>query len=188
MRSLGRIIDNRQKPSRNRVLSQALYLLVICFQCAPHAYAVDKSLESYQDLKPITFFGTISVSVHDTHADGDKREPGLSSEDLTQYLRLQVENHFPDVPYRSMDASDQPDTKTSSSMGQLFCRIWVDGRNTPAVFQVRCQVSTSTHFNIIDDVSFGYGPKEMAPAIVREQINQILKGFAAIFFRIRSEL
>jgi hypothetical protein len=187
VRSLGETIEVRQRPLRFHAFAQAMCLMVLCLQCNPAAHALDKDLERYRDLKPIAFFGAISVSVHNTDAKGDESQPDFSSEDLAQYLRLQAENYFPDVPYRSMDAAAQPDPGNDSSMGRLFCRIWVDSRNIPAVFQVRCQISTPTRLNIIDDVSFGYGPKEMAPSIVREQINQILKGFASIFLRIRNE-
>lgn len=187
VRNLGGIINIGQKPHRNHMLSRAMTLLVICLHCAPFAYAVDSNPERYRELKSIAFFGAVSVSVHNTGVTEVEVNPDFSFEELTQYLRLQVANYLPDIPYRGIDASGQADTRIADSMGQLFCRIWVDSRNTPAVFQVRCHVSTSTHFNIIDDVSFGYGPKEMAPAIVREQINEILKGFASIFLRTRDE-
>lgn len=167
--------------------SRAMLVLVVCLQWVP-SFAAEESLESYRELKPIALFGSISVSVYDADAKTPDRETTVSSEELTRYLQLQFASYFPDIPYSSVDALERPDQKDKGSVGNLLCRVWFDGGNSPAVFQVRCQISTSAHLSIIDDVSFGYGPKEKAPAIIREQIDQILKGFAMIFFRVRNEM
>ena len=187
-RSRGGMIGIWQRLFQNRKLSRATYVLFICLQYAPYACAVDKSLESYRDLKPISFFGSISVSVHDTTSENSERDTGFSSEELTQYLRNQFTRYFTDIPYRSVGVSTRADPENSSSMGRLSCRVWVDGQNTPALFQVKCQISTPDHFNIIDDTSFGYGPREKATSIVSEQIDRLMQGFSRIFFRVRNEL
>ena len=169
-----------RRPRRH--FSQAMIFLAVSLQSAP-LLAADKSLENYRNLKPIASFGSISVSVHSADAKSPAPETALSSEALTRYLQLQVASHFPDVPH-----SGGTDPKDQSVVGYLLCRVWLDVGSSPAVFQVKCQISTSTHISIIDDVSFGYGPKEKVPAIIREQIDQILKGFAVIFFRVREEM
>ena len=165
-----------------------MYVCLICLQCALDAHAADKSLESYRYLKPVSFFGSISVSVHNTASEKGEREAGFSSEELTQYLRLQFARYFTNIPYRNIDASGRADPEDKNSMGRLSCRVWADGENTPSLFQVKCQISTLDHSNIIEDASLGYGPKEKATAIVREQLDRILEGFALVFFRVRSEL
>ena len=166
----------------------ALYVFFICLQCAHQAYAEEKSIENYRDLRPIAFFGSISVSVYNNGSDKTRRETDLSSEELTQYLRLEYGNYFAEIPYRSTDASRWSDPENRNAMGRLSCRAWVDAENAPAVFQVKCQISTSDHLSIIDDASLGYGPKEKATAVVCEQIDRIVKGFALIFFRVRNEI
>ena len=182
IRNLQRLLRSGNRPHL------ALYLFFICLQCAHQAYAEEKSIENYRDLRPISFFGAISVSVYNKGSDKTRRDTDLSSEDLTQYLRLEVGKYFPEIPYRSTDASRWADPENRNAMGRLSCRAWVNAENVPAVFQVKCQISTSDHLNIIDDASLGYGPKEKAAAIVLEQIDGIVKGFALIFFRVRNEL
>jgi hypothetical protein len=166
----------------------AMCVIFICLQCVHHAYAAEKSIADYKDLRPISFLGSISVSVYTTTSDNSKSETDLSPEDLMQYLRLQFGRYFADIPYRSIDASRWSDPENRSSMGRLSCRVWSNVNSTPAVFQVKCKISTSDHLNIIDDTSLGYGPKEKAAAIVREHIDRILEGFALIFYRVRNEL
>lgn len=179
------MIENRKRRLR-RHFPQAMFALAFCLQCVP-LFAADQNLENYRDLKPIATFGSISVSVYNADSTAPESETAFSSEELTQYLQLQVASYFPDVPYVSAEASGSPDPKDNGTVGYLLCRVWLDGSNSPAVFQVRCQISTSAQVSIIHDVSFGYGPKDKAPAIVREQIDQILKGIAAMFARVRSE-
>jgi len=180
------MIEKRKRRLQRRI-SRAMFALAVCLHCAP-LFAADPNLENYRDLKPIASFGSISVSVYNADSSAPESEAAFSSEELTQYLQLQATSYFPDVPYIRADASGGPDPKDNGSVGYLLCRVWLDSSNTPAVFQVRCQISTSTHVGIIHDVSFGYGPKEKAPAIIREQIDQILRGIAAMFARVRSEM
>ena len=153
-----------------------------------NAYAAADSLQDYEDLKPISFFGSISVSVHIAESDKATRSSGLSSEELTQYARLQFSRYFPGVPFRGVDASRWSDEENRRAMGRLSCRVWIEDYNSPVAYQVKCQISTSDHLNIIGDASLGYGPKDLMAAMVRQQIDRLVGSFAVLFFRIRNEL
>ena len=72
-------------------------------------------------------------------------------------------------------------------MGRFSCRIWIEGDDSPIAYQVKCQISTSDHLNIVGDASLGYAPKDKVAVIVRQQIDRMVESFALIFSRIRSE-
>jgi len=182
------MVSNVEKLLRigNR-LQSAMCVFCICLQCAHSSYAAENSMEDYKALGQISFFGSIYVSVYSTASGDTEGDTDLSSEELMQYVRLQFGRYFTDIPYRSVDASRWSDPENTSSMGRLSCRVWSNVKNAPAAFQVKCQISTSDHLNIIDETSLGYGPKEKAAAIVREHIDRILEGFSLIFYRVRNE-
>jgi predicted TIM-barrel fold metal-dependent hydrolase len=54
-------------------------------------------------------------------------------------------------------------------------------------YQVKCQISTSDHLNIIEDASLGYGPNDKVAAIVRQQIDRMVQSFAVIYSQVRNE-
>lgn len=148
------------------------------------ACAGEDSAQVYEDLKPISFFGSISVSVH---INDSAKPSGLSPEELTQFMRLQFARYFPGVPFRSVDVAHWSDEENRRAMGRFSCRVWMEGDDSPVTYQVKCQISTSEHLNMIGDASLGYGPKDKMAAIVRQQIDRMVESFALIYFRIRNE-
>jgi hypothetical protein len=145
------------------------------------------SVQDYGDLKPISFFGSISVKVHIVDSTQPDKSGGLSSEDLTQFMRLQFSRYFSDVPFRGIDVSHWSDEENKASMGRFSCRVWIESNESPVAYQVKCQISTSDHLNIIEDASLGYGPKDKVAAIVRQQIDRMVQSFALIYFQIKNE-
>ncbi|HVY06144.1 MAG TPA: hypothetical protein VHB46_09230 [Burkholderiales bacterium] len=158
---------------------------VLAATATPLASSAERGMEAYQDLKPIASFGSVVASVHKPSSDnaGDAALP--SSNDLTRYLREQVAKAFPDVPINGNASSGSTDADGSGSVGRLSCRVWIDSGSVPVVFQVKCQVSTASHLNIIEDTSLGYGPKEKASEVVRGQIDHIIEGFAQTFAKVK---
>lgn len=126
----------------------------------------------------------IAVSVHAAEAAEGTEVPGLLAADLAEHVQRRFEASFPGVPYRAVPMAAAPE-QSDPGLGQLSCRVWFDGRPTPAVFQVRCQISSVARTNIVSDGSFGYGPAERAPDIIRRQIDHILGGFALIYLQAK---
>jgi len=148
------------------------------------------SLQDYEDLKAISFFGAISVSVY----IGNPANPaipgnrdGLSSAELTQFMRFQFTKYFSDVPFRSVDVADWSSEENRRVMGRFFCRVWIADDDSSVVYQVKCQISTSEHSNIIGNVIIGYCFKDEAAAVISQHIDRMVESFARIYFRVRNE-
>lgn len=168
-------------------MKKVLWLSFVLFLGLNNACAEEDSLQIYKDLKPISFFGSISVSVHIADPAMPAASSGLSAEELTQFMRIQFARYFSGAPFRGVDVSHWSDEENRRAMGRFSCRVWIEGDESPVAYQVKCQISTSDHFNIIADASLGYGPKEKVAAIVRQQIDRMVESFSLIFSRIRSE-
>ena len=148
-----------------------------------------QSLEDYKDLKAISFFGAISASVYigksaDTSMPGDWNV--LSSAELTQFMRFQFAKHFTDVPFRSVDAAFWSSEENAKAMGRLFCRIWIADDDSSAVYQVKCQISTSDHPSIIHNAIIGYCFKDEAAIVLMQHIDRMMESFAGIYFGVRN--
>jgi hypothetical protein len=167
---------------------EALLLGLVLFLGLSNACAGEESLQNYKDLGSISFFGSISVSVHIADSAKPTRASGISPEELTQFMRLQFARYFSDVPYRGIDVSRWSDEENRIAMGRFSCRVWIEGDDSPVAYQVKCQISTADHPNIITDASLGYGPKDKVAAIVRQQIDRMVESFALLYFRVRNEL
>ena len=170
-----------------KAAKEVLWFSLAVFLGLNNACAAEDSLQVYKDLKQISFFGSISVSVHTADSAKPARSSDLSSEELTQFMRIQFARYFAGVPYRSIDVSQWSDEKNRRTMGRLSCRVWIEGDESPVAYQVKCQISTSDHLNILGDASLGYGPKDKVAVIVRQQIDRMVESFALIFSRVRSE-
>jgi len=164
-----------------------LWFSLVWFLGLNNACAAEGSLRDTKDLILISFFGSISVSVHLADSATPARPSGLSSEELTQFMRVKFARYFSGVPFRGIDASHWSDEENRRAMGRFSCRVWIEGDDSPVAYQVKCQISTSDHLNIIEDASLGYGPKDKVAAIVRQQIDRMVESFALIFSRVRSE-
>lgn len=163
-----------------------LAALVLAFWMASPALAADRGLDDYLDLRQIDAFGAISVSLHKQEAAGTEAAvSGLSEQELEDYVRTRFAAYFPGIPFRNASAAELADPGNATTLGSLACRIWADESKSPSVFQVRCYISTAAHRNIIEDGSYGYGPPDKVPEIVRQQIDYILGGFGGVFARLR---
>jgi len=162
------------------------FSLVLFFALNDACVAQD-SVQDYGDLKPISFFGSISVKAHIVDSTKPDKSGGLSSEELTQFMRLQFSKYFSDVPFRGIDVSHWSDEENKASMGRFSCRVWIENNESPVAYQVKCQISTSDHLNIIEDASLGYGPNDKVAAIVRQQIDRMVQSFAVIYSQVRNE-
>jgi hypothetical protein len=145
------------------------------------------SLQNYGDLKEIAFFGSISASVHIVDSAKPDGASDLSAEDLTHFMRLQFARYFSDIPFQGVDISHWSDEENRKAMGRFSCRVWIQDDNSPVAYQVKCQISTSDHLNIIADAALGYGPTDKVAAIVRQQIDRMVESFAQIFYQIRAD-
>jgi hypothetical protein len=72
-------------------------------------------------------------------------------------------------------------------MGRFFCRVWIADDDSSVVYQVKCQISTSDHPNIIGNVIIGYCFKDEAAAVISQHIDRMVESFARIYFRVRNE-
>lgn len=170
------------KAARKLLWLSLVLFLGLNTACAAEVYRLD-----YSDLKRITFFGSISVSVHIADSARQDRESALSPEELTQFMRLRFAGYFPDIPFRGIDPPRWSDEENREAMGRFSCRVWIQDDNSPVAYQVKCQISTSDHLNIISDASLGYGPSDKVGAIVRQQIDRMVESFSQIFYRTRTE-
>ncbi|MEO8004861.1 MAG: hypothetical protein ABI771_08145 [Betaproteobacteria bacterium] len=140
----------------------------------------------YRDLKGISFFGSITATVHAAGSD-NATKPDLSSAQLTQRAETRFIKLFPGIPYRRTDASNWSAPENVNAMGRLSCRAWIDADLATAAYQIKCRISTTAHPNIIEDGSIGYAPKDKVGDMVNQQIDRILAGFGAIFQSVRTE-
>lgn len=138
----------------------------------------------YRDLRGISFFGSISATVHVAGADNPAK-PGPSSAQLTQRAETRFSRLFSGIPYQKTDASSWSAPENVSAMGRLSCRTWIDAELATAAYQIKCQISTAAHPNIIEDGSIGYAPKDKVGDIVNQQIDRILSEFAAVFQSVK---
>jgi hypothetical protein len=139
----------------------------------------------YRDLKGISFFGSISATVH-VAAANDFAKPGLSSALLTRRAEIRFSTLFPGIPLRKTDAANWSAPENVEAMGRLSCRAWIDADLATATYQIKCQISTAAHPNIIEDGSMGYAPKDRIDDIVIQQFDRILAGFGTIFKSVRN--
>jgi hypothetical protein len=139
-----------------------------------------------RDLRGISFFGSISATVHIAGAD-DSAKPGLSSAQLTRRAETRFSTLFPGIPLRKTDAANWTAPENVNAMGRLSCRAWIDADLATATYQIKCQISTASHLNIIEDGSMGYAPKDRIDDIVIQQFDRILAGFGTIFQSVRND-
>ena len=140
----------------------------------------------YRDLKGISFFGSITATVHFS-GPNNATKADLSSAQLTQRAETRFIRVFPGIPYRRTDASNWSAPENVNAMGRLSCRAWIDADLATAAYQIKCQISTAAHPTIIEDGSMGYAPKDKVGDIVNQQIDRILAGFGAIFQSVRND-
>jgi hypothetical protein len=138
----------------------------------------------YRDLRGISFFGSISATVHVAGAD-DSANSRSSSAQLTQRAEARFSRLFPGIPYRKTDASTWSAPENVNAMGRLSCRAWLDAGLVTATYQIKCQISTAAHPNIIEDGSMGYAPKDRIDDSVTQQFDRILSEFGAVFQSVK---
>jgi len=69
--------------------------------------------------------------------------------------------------------------------GRFSCRVWIESNESPVAYQVKCQISTSDHLNIIEMHRSGTVPKTRwldRPATD----DRMVQSFALIYFRSRT--
>jgi hypothetical protein len=159
--------------------------VVLALAQATVAQGAGPDLSAYQDLKRIGSFGAITVSLHNPVPAAAAEE--LTEQSLSDYVRERFQAYFPGLPYRDASPAELADAGNAQSLGVLACRVWIDNASAPAVFQVRCAVSTAEHRNIIEDGSYGYGPSGQVAEVIRRQIDHILGGFGGVMARLRNE-
>ena len=70
-----------------------------------NVWAAEVPPQDYKDLKSISFFGSIAASVHLADSAKAAKSSGLSSEELTQFMRIQFSRYFAGVPFRAIERS-----------------------------------------------------------------------------------
>jgi hypothetical protein len=160
--------------------------IIALVSCVAFASTPTWAESDFRDLRGISFFGSISATVHSARAD-DSAKPGLSSAQLTQRAETRFSRLFPGIPFHKTDASNWSAPENVSAMGRLSCRAWIDADLATATYQIKCQISTAAHPNIIEDGSMGYAPKDRIDDIVTQQFDRILSGLGTIFQSIRNE-
>jgi hypothetical protein len=150
------------------------------------ASRASQAAEDYRDLKGISFFGSIAVTVHVANA-GDVARPELTTQYLTQFAQRRFMESFPGIPFRNTESSNWSRPENLRAMGRLSCRVWADVGLSPASYQVKCQISTTAHPTIIDDGSIGFAPTDKVATVITQQINRIVAGFGTAFADATSE-
>jgi hypothetical protein len=150
------------------------------------ASPASQAVEEYRDLKGISYFGSIAVTVHVANA-GDVVRPELTSQYLTQFAQRRFTESFPGVPFRNTDASNWSRAENLRAMGRLSCRVWADVGLSPVSYQVKCQISTTAHPSIVDDGSIGFAPTDKVTTVITQQINRIVAAFGAAFLDATSD-
>lgn len=160
--------------------------VIASIACVVIAPIPGRAESDYRDLRDISFFGSISATVHVAGVD-DSATPGPSSAKLTRRAELRFSKLFPGIPYQKTDASDWSAPENAKAMGRLACRAWIDARPATATYQIKCQISTAAHLNIIEDGSMGYAPTDRIDDIVTQQFDRILTGFGTILQSVRND-
>lgn len=177
---------------RKIISAAAILFAVNTFAQQPSASTGLGDLEKrlYGELAAIKYFGNINVVVEGTDVlkPNSKNAIGLSSEDLTQYLRLRYRNNFADVPYREIDYSKFPPASERPNIGNLWCKAWTVGDNYPVAYYVECKMGTLMKFDVGHDAALGYGNASTTKDEIRKSIDRMVTEFAQLFFRVRGEL
>jgi hypothetical protein len=137
----------------------------------------------YADLKKVESFGFIHV--HIKNSDGNPL--GLSSQDLTDHLKLRYKNSFANVPFRDQ-SKNLMHVRDPEKVGYFWCGVWTVGDNYPVAYHVECRAGSFANSSILKDAVLGYGNKKNVPDTVKESISNIVSEFAIRFFKTRGEM
>jgi hypothetical protein len=141
----------------------------------------------YGDLKNISRFAFVYAHIKNT--DGTKASDiGLTSGDMTSYLRLRFRNNFANVKFEADDKFFSKSETDRSKMGYLWCGIWTVGTNYPVAYHAQCIMGTGAKLRLVEDEVLGYANKENAIAEIKKALDDMLARFATTFFRVRGEI
>jgi hypothetical protein len=171
-------------PRFSALIGTACFIALTAASAATAQTAADRA-NAESSLANIAAFD-LSISVHATPEAAGDPVSALSANEIANLLRASFERNFPGIRYQVRPVGSLGNGSGDDS-AQLACRVWIDGTASPSVFQVRCHISTAERANIMNDGSYGYGPPEKVPEVVRQQVDNILAGFAARYFRVRGQ-
>ncbi|MEX0958010.1 MAG: hypothetical protein WDZ63_01840 [Burkholderiales bacterium] len=178
-----------------KINASCIFGIFLCFLSVV-TFAQDsvdrKALERmlYGDLTRIESFVVIYVLVQGTDlwkADSEN-EIGLSSAQMSDYLRLRYRNNFADIPYVELTEGLFGSEEINRTRGRLWCAVWTVGDSYPVAFHVECQIGTLHEPNVLRRAVLGYARKELAIEEIRKEIDSMLTEFAQVFFRVRGEI
>ena len=111
-----------------KAAKEVLWFSLAVFFGLNNVCAAEVSPQDFKDLKQISFFGSISVSVHLADSANSANLSDLSSEELTQFMRIQFARYFPGTPF---GLSTYPTGLTRRTEGQwVACRAGYGSRVT----------------------------------------------------------
>lgn len=136
----------------------------------------------YGPLKQIEYFGFIHVHIKNA---GDQKL-GMSSEDLTDFLKLRYKNNFANVAYR--DEGNLLGVQNADRVGYLWCGVWTVGTDFPVAYHVECKCGSMSNPTTLTDAVLGYGNKKNVPESIRQALDSMVSKFAIQFFKTRKEM
>ena len=171
------------------LLRTKLILLLLLIHCP--VLAEEKTGEQFSDLLQIMYrhvkwvekFGTIRF-----HVKNEKDNAiGLSSEKLTDFLKLRYKNNFANFPYETIGLLDMISEEQRKKLGSLWCGVWTVGEDYPVAFHLECKLGTYSD-DIFKDAVLGVGSKKNVPDTIRKEADRMVSDFAVDFFKYRGEL
>ena len=136
----------------------------------------------YGPLKQIEYFGFIHVHIKNS----GEQTLGMSSEDLTDFLKLRYMNNFANVAYRK--EGNILGVQNMDRIGSLWCGVWTVGTDFPVAYHVECNCGSLSKPTTLTDEVLGYGNKTNVPESIRQALDSMVSKFAIQFFKTRREM
>ncbi len=114
---------------------------------------------------------------------GDAKKIGLDADELTDYLRHNIEKNFAD-----MKLEDAPfDKYEPEQKGRIEVTVWIVGEDYPVAYYTRGKLRNFSSLKYImwEDERLGFGSKDNVPDLIKKSIEHIIKDLAIDFFVVQ---
>jgi hypothetical protein len=165
------------------------FITLCCWPLLGNGQQTQQDVESFMNellyggLKKIDSVGFIHVHLKNSESN----KLGLTSEDLTDFLKLRYKNNFGNIPF--LDKSKKiGEIKNREAIGNLWCGVWTVGDDYPIAYHVECRFGSFGNPSIVSDEVLGYGNKRNVPESIKNSIDRMTSEFAIQFYKSRGEM
>jgi hypothetical protein len=138
----------------------------------------------YGQFREIRYFSIIAASVV-----GDASQLGLEEEGLANYLESKFKDRFGESMYRDVSGNSREflslvATK-NKQVGNLTSRVWVVIDGEVVIYHVKLDAGNFDNPSIWTEEVMGHGTRAGSPDAIRNILDEMMKEFASVFFRVR---